>query len=157
MNGNYQGMIDDCKLELKNIKQWIDNNKLHSNVKYLVSYAVIKACGTTEVIFKRIIFDYLSNGANNETIEYLTHNIIESSYNPSCFKIERTLKLINVNWKKSFSDKFNKSNEKTELDSLIQLRNDFSHGGNISASIEDIIKYFDGAEKILKELDLIVS
>lgn len=156
MNGKYLSDITNCKYELNNIKKWIDNNKLDSNVRFLVSYAVIKACGTTEVIFKGIIFDYLSQGVNNEAKEYFTRNILESSSNPKPSNIERLLKIINPSWQKSFSGKINKTNEEADLRSLVQLRNEFSHGNNITSSIEDIIRYFDGAEKILTELDMIV-
>lgn len=157
MNGKYLADIKDCKLQLNNIKKWIDDNKLHSNVRYLICYAVIKACGTTEVIFKGIIFDHLSKGANEETKEYLTRNILESSSNPKPNNIERLLKSINSDWQKQFSKKINKTNAEADLKSLVQLRNEFSHGNNITSSIEDIIRYFDGAEKILIELDVIVG
>lgn len=157
MNGNYLLKINDCKLELENIRKWIDKNKLDSNGRFLISYAVIKACGTTEVIFKSIIFDHLSNGANNEAIGYLNRNILESSTNPKFDNIARVLKPINPNWQRKFLDAFNGKNEKSYLNSLVELRNQFSHGNSISASIEDVIRYFNGAENILIELDNIVK
>lgn len=157
MNGSYLTKINDCKIELVNIKRWIDKNKLHSNCRFLISYAVIKACGTTEVIFKSIIFDHLTSGANSEAIEYLNRNILESSTNPGFNNIGRLLKSINPSWQQKFFDEFNRKSEKGDLNSLVQLRNQFSHGNSISASIEDVIKYFDGAERILIKLDDIIS
>lgn len=45
----------DCEVELNNMQQWIDSNRLDSNVRFLTLYSVIKACGTVEYVFKNYI------------------------------------------------------------------------------------------------------
>lgn len=152
MNGKYKSKIDDCSNELKKIKKWIDQNKLDSNVKYLVNYAVIKCCGTIENIYKDMIFDYLANGANIETINYLTRNIINSSSNPSTKKIKNMLQSINKNWASDFDKRIKGKNEMRQLNSLVDLRNTFSHGGSITSSIDEVILFFLAGEWILQQL-----
>ena len=56
MNGDYERELNDCKIELGKIENWINSNKLDSNVKYLVAYPVIRATATIEVIFKKKVF-----------------------------------------------------------------------------------------------------
>lgn len=152
MNGKYDSKIEDCRNELAKIKKWIDNHKLDSNVRYLVNYSVIKCCGTIENIYKKIIFDYLSNGSNTETINFLTKNIISSSSNPSTGKMKTMLQNINVNWSLQFEERIKGQNQKGQLNSLVDLRNTFSHGGSITASIDDVMVFFHAGEWILEQL-----
>ena len=85
MNRRYTEMLDDTERELKEIRKWIskDRNKFDSKTRYLISYSVIKASGTIEVVFKHLIFDYLVVGAKEETKTYLENMIVESSCNPN--------------------------------------------------------------------------
>ena len=91
MNGDYSLILKDCRIELENIQRWITANPMDSNVRYLTSYAVIKASGTIENVLKRIIFDTLSDGAKDETKNYLTKSIMDASYNPSPGQIYKLL------------------------------------------------------------------
>lgn len=152
MNGKYIAVLSSCNYELAKIKDWIDNNKLDSNVKYLVSYAIIKSCGTIELLFKTIVFDFLSKNANEEAINYLMKNILDSSCNPSPGQIQRMLEQINSEWAKSFDEKIKRSSQKGQLKSLVQLRNSFAHGNEITASIEDVNEYYDSGKWILLQL-----
>jgi len=152
MNGKYQSEIADCNLELTKIKGWIDNNKLHSNVKYLVSYSVIKACGTIENVFKEMIFDHLTHNANNEATAYFTNNITNSSCNPSSGQITKILQQINGEWAENFENAIKGSNQKGQLKSLVRLRNSFSHGDSITSSIDEVIRFFIAGCWVLEKL-----
>ncbi|MEG0692819.1 MAG: HEPN domain-containing protein [Oscillospiraceae bacterium] len=156
MNGRYESYITDCSDELAKIKQWIDQNKMHSNIQYLVSYGVIKASGTTESIMKQILFDYLSTNCNSEAVQYFTKHIIDSSFNPSTGQIENLLSSINADWASRFQDATKASQEKADLNSLVKLRNSFAHGTAITASIENIITYFESSHHVLELLYNIV-
>jgi hypothetical protein len=152
MNGKYKIEIDDCSNELNKIKTWIDSNKLDSNIKYLVSYAVIKSCGTIENVFKQIIFDHVSKGSNEEAMEFLTKNIINSSCNPKTGQIQKMLDQINSKWSNEFATKIIAKNQKGQLNSLVELRNNFSHGNDITSSIENVIVLFQAGVWILEKL-----
>ncbi|MBU3100671.1 MULTISPECIES: HEPN domain-containing protein [Clostridium] len=156
MNGTYKNKIDDCNIELLKIKTWIDSHTLDSNIRYLVNYSVIKCCGTIENTYKEIIFDHLADGSKTENINYLTKNIINSSSNPTTGKMQRMLEDINVNWSTEFETKIRGQNQKGQLNSLVGLRNTFSHGGSITASIDDVILFFTAGEWILEQLYLCI-
>ena len=50
-------IIEECDNEINNIKQWISKNTFDSNVRYLISYSVLKASGTWERVYKSMIYD----------------------------------------------------------------------------------------------------
>ena len=156
MDGKYQSYLTDCAAELGKIKQWIDSNKLHSNIQYLVSYAVIKSSGTIEYTMKQMLFDYLSAGCNTEALQFFTKHIIDASFNPSPGKIQKLLSSINPVWEAQFLDAIKGSQQKGDLKSLVDLRNNFAHGLPITASIENIINYFNSGVWILEKLNGII-
>ena len=71
MNGEFIQMIEDTRAELDSIRKWINaGNQFDSKSRYLISYAVVKASGAVEVIFKNMIYNYLSVGANEKAKGY---------------------------------------------------------------------------------------
>ena len=157
MNGSYLQVIDDCEIELNHIQQWISNHLLDSNVKYLTSYAVVKACGTIENVLKQMIFDCLADGAKEEVQNYLTKNIIDASFNPSPGQVYRILETMNSEWRKEFENVIKGTNEKGCLTSLVELRNSFAHGTSITASINDVKNYFHAGIWILEQLNDVIQ
>ena len=158
MNGNHIAALEDCRNDLNIIKEKINQNRFDSTVRYLNSYAVVKICGTFEIIFKEILFDYLSVNANDENKRFLTVHIIDSSSNPSTGKVSTFLQNMNVSWKERFDLAVKEENQgKVALNSLVNFRNDFAHGRNFSCSIENIIKYFESAIFIFDTLYEIIN
>ena len=157
MNEDEKRILDDCDLEIKNIKTWIDNNKLDSNVKFLVAYAVIKASGSIELVFKSMINTFLSQNCIDETKAFLTKNIIDSSANPSPGIIEKYLEQFDSDRKVRFSDLLNGSQDKGNLKSLVNLRNDIAHGRTINSSINVVESYFESGKEILEILEKVIN
>lgn len=106
-----------------------------------------------KLFFKNIIYNHLSVGANEKAKAYLEKVIIDSSYNPSTGNMSNILQNIASEWKTLFEQQVKQSGEKDKLNSLVQLRNNFSHGSSISVTIDTVITYFDSAIKILNILD----
>ena len=152
MNGDYRQTLRDCEVELNSIQQWIHSNRLDSNVRFLTSYSVIKACGTVEYVFKQIVYDYLSSGANEEAKTYLNKSIIEASFNPSTGQMYRILEKINSDWRVGFENLIKGSSQIGQLNSLVKLRNSFAHGSAITASINDVKNYYNAGIWILEKL-----
>ena len=152
MNGDYRQTLRDCEVELNSIQQWIHSNRLDSNVRFLTSYSVIKACGTVEYVFKQIVYDYLSSGANEEAKTYLNKSIIEASFNPSTGQMYRILEKINSDWRVGFENLIKGSAQMGQLNSLVKLRNSFAHGSAITASINDVKNYYNAGIWILEKL-----
>lgn len=152
MNGDYRQTLRDCEVELNSIQQWIHSNRLDSNVRFLTSYSVIKACGTVEYVFKQIVYDYMSSGANEEAKTYLNKSIIEASFNPSTGQMYRILEKINSDWRVGFENLIKGSSQMGQLNSLVKLRNSFAHGSAITASINDVKNYYNAGIWILEKL-----
>lgn len=158
MNQILEREINDTKQELLKIKGWIDNNKMDSKVSYLNAYSVIKASGTIEQVLKNILFDKLSNNTSEEAKNYLSKHILESSYNPSTGQIQKLLQDINSCWWSSLDKMIAKNKiHKNNLNSLVQLRNAFSHGNSINESIDVIILYYESGIEIIKYLNEIIN
>ena len=161
MNGNDVELIRDVREELNGIEIWINNgnNRTDKKVKYLISYSVIKASGTVEMIFKRMLYEELSQRATKENKNYLQNKIVESSCNPDTGNISRLLQDMSNEWKCKFEKlvKNEAQKQKSELNSLVQWRNDFAHGGSITTSIRSVKKSFEAGIVILKILDRILK
>jgi hypothetical protein len=156
MDGRYLSDLRDCSIELNRIKSWINSNPFDSNVRYLISYSVIKASGTIERILKSILFDHVSQGANSEAVNYFSKHITEASFNPSPGAIERILSDFDNSWGVAFKNAISGAQQKGDLKSLVQLRNDFAHGTAITPSIETVLKYYISGVWILNEVCKIV-
>ena len=161
-NADVEKVLNDSYDDLQRVKAIIDSLGMSSKiVPYLNNYAIIKACGTMEVAFKTIITDYCSNRSKKQVKEFLTKKIRDNSMNPSYNNILRTLGDFDDAWKKQFKDNVNAHIQKdiifTSIDSLVDARNSFAHGGNPSLSINDTITYYLHFRKAIELLDIIVS
>lgn len=150
-------LLADCEYEIKNILQWIGKNRFHSNIKYLVSYAIIKASGTIEIVFKTIIYDFLSENATKEAKQFLSSKILDSSCNPSTQKISAIINGFDGKKSKDFDKKLKNTQEKSDLNSLVSLRNDLAHGGTVNVTINTVYKYFVSGKTVIEWLEDIIQ
>lgn len=159
MKSDYIALLANTKRELEEIKKWINTgkNRFDSKTRYLIAYSVIKSSGSVEVVFKQIIYDYLTNGVGEKTGTYIEKMILDSSCNPNTGNISNMLQSICSEWKKKFDEEVKKSGKKDKINSLVQLRNDFAHGENITISIDTVITYYEAAKDVLDILDSVVS
>ena len=159
MRDEYIQQLDDARQELECIREWInkDRNKFDIKTKYLVSYAVVKASGSIEVVFKKIVFDFLSQNVREETGQYLEKMILDSSCNPNTGNMSNMLQNISGLKRNIFDQQVKESEKKDKLNSLVQLRNDFAHGDNVNISINTVITYYDAGISILNILDNIIG
>ncbi|RHQ09539.1 MAE_28990/MAE_18760 family HEPN-like nuclease [Clostridium sp. AM49-4BH] len=159
MKSDYVDLIKNTDRELQEIRKWInaDKNRFDTKTKYLIAYSVIKASGSIEVVFKQIIYDYLTREAGEKTATYIEKMILDSSCNPNTGNMSNLLQNISSEWKEQFDALVKESGKKSKINSLVQLRNDFAHGDNITVSIDTVISYFDAAKDILNILDTVVN
>ncbi len=91
---------------------------------------------------------------------YIALKITRSSANPSHNKIVEMLDQFDENWKQTYKSNIGTDPDKTHLldslQSLVDARNEFAHGGNPTLSINDVIKHFDHARRVLEHVDLAV-
>ncbi len=157
MNDEQKRILDDCEREIVKIKKWIEENKLHSNVKFLVSYAIVKSSGSIEVVFKSMIHDFLSTNCILETNKFLEKHIIDSSANPTTGVMESFLEKFDSSRKERFNRLIKETQEKGNLKNLVNLRNDIAHGRNINSTINDVEKYFKSGKVILNKLEEVLE
>lgn len=160
-NSDVQRLIDSCQADIDRVKQIIDGLGLSSNiVPYLTKYAIIRACGTIETAFKSIVADYCSYRSKKQVKAFLDSRVRENSANPTYENICKLLKYFDTDWNNGFKIKINthprKDNMKTSLQSLVNVRNEFAHGGNPTISISDLMQYFSDSKDVIEILDQVV-
>jgi len=154
--------LDSCYAELTHVKIIIDGLGLTSSiVPYLTKFAIIRACGSIELSFKNLIADFCSYRGKRQVKRFLARRIRNGPANPSYDNICRFLYDFDEDWKNQFKSKISSNPDKsillTSLQSLVDARNDFAHGGSPTATIGDILKYFDHSRKIIEIMDAVVS
>jgi hypothetical protein len=152
----------NCETELDKVKIIIDVfGSTHEIVPYLTKYSLIRACGTIEQAFKTIVSDFCSQRGKKQVKRFLTKMVRESSMNPSFDNICKLLKKFDDNWHANLKIQLdnlpNKSALKTSLQSLVDARNDFAHGGHPTASFGDIQQHFKHAKEMMEILDNVVN
>jgi len=161
-NADVQTQLNNCQTELSNIQSIITGLGLTSNiVPFLTKYSVIRACGTIELSFKTVIADYCEFRSKRQVKRFISKRIREGSANPSFDMICKFLSQFDEDWKNTFKSKLNLEPNKqaltNSLQSLVDARNDFAHGGNPGASINDVITYFVNSRRIIEIMDEVVN
>jgi len=161
-NSQVQQQLDDCAVDLAQVATIVTGLGIGSNiVPYLTKYAIIRACGVIEQSFKSVIADHCSHRSKKQVKQFLTRRIRDGSANPSFDNMCRFLGDFDDDWKSEFKAKLahesNKSQLLTSLQSLVDARNDFAHGGNPSASLGDVTRYFTDARRVIELMDQVVS
>lgn len=160
-NRDVEESLDACAAELQSVRGIIVGLGITSNVvPYLTHYAIVRACGTIETSFKSLIADYCSFRSKKQVKRFIEKRIKEGSANPSMDNINKFLNEFDVGWKQNFKSALalhvDKSHLETSLKSLVDARNDFAHGGNPTASINDVLQYFDHSRKIIEMMDSVI-
>ena len=160
-NQDVEQELNKCWSELNNVKSLIDSaGVLSSLTPYLTKYAIIRSCGVLETSFKTIIADFCSDQSKEQVKRFIRVRVREGSANPSFKNICTTLKNFDPVWNKNFKlrldGELNKPQILTSLESLVEARNVFAHGGSPTGSIADILTYFQHSRRIIELLDEVV-
>lgn len=160
-NGDVQVLLDNCDSELAHIDTLITSiGGTNLIVPYLNKYAVIRSCGTIEVAFKTLIADYCSKRSKPQVKSFLNKRIRENSANPSYQNIINILKDFDSNWVTTFKTQMqalaNYNSVQSSIQSLVDARNDFAHGGSPTLTFSDIRTYFVESKLIIVTLDAVI-
>lgn len=161
-NESVKQLLDDCESEIASLDTLVGGLGMTSNiVPYLSKYGLIKACGTIEQAFKSIVADKCSYRARQQIKNYLGEKVRNSSSNPSFSNICQLLKGFDLAWKVGFKDAVNAHPQadalKTSLQSLVDARNEFAHGGNPRIAIGDVVQYYADARQVIECLDQVIG
>jgi hypothetical protein len=160
-NTDVEQILDRCQHDLDQVKTISDSLGLGNTVvPYLTRYAIIRSCGAIEVSYKTIIADYCSKRAKKQVKFYLTNKVRENSNNPSYDNICRMLSDFDKGWNTKFKEKIkahiNNPSIMTSVQSLVDARNEFAHGGSPGSSINNVIDYFLACRELINILDSII-
>ncbi len=161
-NDSVRLLLDSCETEIASLEQLVHGLGIGSSiVPYLSKYGLIKACGTIEQAFKSIVADKCSYRAKQQIKNFLNIKVRNSSTNPSYSKMCDLLKGFDGTWRDGFKATVDahpqSSSLKTSLQSLVDARNEFAHGGNPRISIGDVSRYYSDARKIIECLDQVIG
>lgn len=161
-NADVQLLLDNCATELAQVQILIHGLGMASSINpYLTKYALIRACGTIEQSFKAIVADFCAKRSKKQLKRFLELRVRDSSMNPSYSNMIRLLKDFDETWADTFKASLDASPDKAafmlSLQSLVDARNDFSHGGNPSTTIGDVLTYFTHSRAVVEFLDAAVG
>ena len=150
-------ILRDCCDELNDIRELVselgDSNKA---VGYINKYAIIRATGSIEFAFKKIIADKVEHGCHDQIKNFIKRKIRESAHNPRLGTIERVLTDFDPKWQKKFNEKIaleNKIALDESLTKLVTERNSFAHGRDANIGIDEIIENYLNGQKVIAILD----
>lgn len=160
-NTGVEQTLNVCATELDRVRTLIDGLGIQSPIApYLTNYALIRACGTIEQAFKSTIADYCERRSKRQIKRFLSRKVRESSMNPSYDRICQLLNDFDEDWKVNFKSAVDASGDRRmlldSLESLVDARNEFAHGGNPNVSIGYILDYYAHARQIIEMLDNVV-
>lgn len=161
MTANLQNMINDCTLELSDIDTKIASlSGLDKTTIYLRHYALIKACGTLEYVFRSIVADYVTNSATPQVITYIDSTIRSGSMSVTYDNMCSLLKKFDDTWTTNFKAQVNAHPDKQRLidasNSLVKNRHLFAHGKMTTASFSDIKQYYQDTLTLVQIFDSVV-
>lgn len=161
-NETVQENLNIVLSELNSIKKIINKDQFSSANPYLVNYSIVRSSGSLEQSYKTLIYDFLRVEEKEKLNVYLKKNIVDSSSNPNTGNIIKMLAEMDGIWSNKFTESISlisKNGEhKANLNNLVQSRNDFAHGVNLSNTrMETVIKNYESGICILKILDCILN
>lgn len=160
-NSDVANVIALCDSELAHIQTIIAGFGATSLVvPYLTKYAVVRSCGCIETSFKSVIADYCSHRSKRQVKRFIDRRIREGSANPTINNMHSFLLDFDKSWQAAFKANLNAEPNSvqllTSLQSLVDARNEFSHGGNPTVSLADVISYYSHAKRIIAIMDAVV-
>lgn len=153
-------ILEVCRAELDIVKATLVGLGSAAVAPYLKKYCVIRASGSIEASFKKIIADKVDNDGHEQVKNFIRLKVRETSRNPHLDTIEASLGEFDPRWKRRFGELTglaDKPRLRKALSDLVKARNRFAHGGDTDMSIEEIIEHFSDGVKVIEFLDQTVN
>lgn len=156
-NAEVKQLLIECRDELVTIQAYLTGIGDGARpAPYVKKYAVIRATGSIEAGFKRIIADRVDHQAEPQLRNFVACKIRNSSCNPKLGMIQNMLSDFDDEWRSRFDEKIALADQprlKGALTTLVNARNSFAHGGVEELPIDETIDYFDQGRIVLSILD----
>lgn len=161
-NSQVQAELISCTQELTNIQNLVVTQVITSQfVSYLTKYAVVRACGSIEIAFKAVIADFCCHRGKKQIKHFINKRVRSGSANPSMSNIENFLKDFDPTWRQNFKNLLSQEPNPplltTSLQSLVDARNAFAHGGSPTVTMQNVLNYYQNAVRIIELLDAVIQ
>ena len=161
MRSELQSIINDCNNEIADIEEKINKlPKLDNEVRYLTNYALIKASGTVEFVYRSIVADYFSKLSDSRIDTFLEATVRKGSMSAKYEQMCSLLGRFDKNWSIDFKNEVkNNPNGERLIDasnSLVENRHNFAHGKNPTATFLEIKQYYYDVLSLVNILDSVV-
>lgn len=144
MKQELQDLLSECTDELNDIESRINDLPALDKARcYLTNYALIRACGTVEFVYRSIVADHFSQLGNPRLDTYLDSTIRQGSNSAKYDNMKSLLKKFDPQWSSTFSNLVTvQTTDGQRLisasNSLVANRHQFAHGRQPSATFLDI-------------------
>lgn len=156
-NIEVMSLLQECRDELQAIQALLTGiGDAARPAPYVKKYAVIRAAGSIETGFKKIIADRVDRDSHSQLKKFIERKIRNSSCNPRLEMIEAMLSEFDSEWRSRFDQKIALADKpilKTALTDLVKARNSFAHGGADELPIERTTMCFEHGCTVLTLLD----
>lgn len=161
-NASCQLTLHECEIELNYIRTTLKKiPSFDKQVPILTRYSIIRSTSAIEVVFKNLIADFSEVGANPQARNFIAKNFREKAVNLRYSMICRVLLEFDENWEKQFKNEIKKINSAarwtSSLDSLVEIRNEFAHGGMPTVSFNSVYTYFKHARRVMIVLERCIA
>lgn len=162
MKSELQDMLDDCLTELNDIEVKIGTlPSLDKTKRYLTQYALIKACGTVEFVYRAIVADFFSQYSIPQIDKYLEQTVRNGSMSAKYDNMCGLLKKFDDSWASAFRGAIQGRIDGQRIiaasNSLVTNRHTFAHGRTPSATFSDIKQYYQDVLQLIAEFDNVVK
>ena len=134
MKQELQDLLSECTDELNDIESRINDLPALDKARcYLTNYALIRACGTVEFVYRSIVADHFSQLGNPRLDTYLDSTIRQGSNSAKYDNMKSLLKKFDPQWSSTFSNLVTvQTTDGQRLisasNSLVANRHQFAHG-----------------------------
>lgn len=162
MKQELQDMLADCTAELNDIEVRINSlPSLDKGRQYFTNYALIKACGTVEFVYRSIVADHFSQLSNSRIDTYLDTTVRQGSNSAKYENMKKLLNKFDHQWGDSFHTTVQGLGNGSRLidasNSLVTNRHNFAHGKAPTATFLEIKQYYLDVVQLITVFDSIVQ
>lgn len=101
MRSELQELIDECTAEIEDIEIYINTMPFgDKRIRYLTHYALMKASGITEFVYRSIVADHFSTLSNSRIDTYLDAAVRRSPMSVKYEVMQNLLGKFDEQWKK---------------------------------------------------------
>lgn len=154
-------LIDECTAEINDIEKRISELRVwDKEILYLTHYALMRASGVTEFVYRSIVVDYFSSLSDKRIDTYLEATVKRGSMSAKYKMMCNLLAKFDTQWKKDFQNAVHARPDGKKLilssNSLVINRHSFAHGRASTTAFKTIKEYYLDVLELIKILDSIV-